>query len=151
MTGQRDQPECAEDSSEREEQRNARRNERPERDHEDQQGDRERELARLSEILAVRRHDGVLGACIAELADEVRGVDLLRDVHAVEDRADVVDGVVGIATDLELDERGVPAGRDLIRILRIERRLDVLHLLECLEPADDVLDHRRERGGVDRD
>jgi hypothetical protein len=68
-----------------------------------------------------------------------------------EDRADVVDGDVGIATDLELDEHGVSAGRDLIRVLRIERRLDVLHLVQRLDPADDVLDHRRERSVVNRD
>ena len=44
-----------------------------------------------------------------------------------------------------------PLAADLIGVVRVERRLDVLDLAERLEPADDVFDHGRERGVVDRD
>ena len=45
-------------------------------------------------------------ARLAELADVEPGMGLLGLVHLVEDRAELVGGLVGLAGDLELDERG---------------------------------------------
>jgi hypothetical protein len=68
-------------------------------------------------------------------------VDLLSDVDSVGDRPDLVDRIVGIAADLELDERRVPARCVLVCVGRVERRLHVLDGVQRLDSPDDVLDH----------
>ena len=65
-------------------------------------------------------------------------------VDSVENRADLVHRLVGVAADLELDERRVPVWRDLARVVRVERRANVLDRVERLEPRDDVRDRGRE-------
>ncbi len=82
---------------------------------------------------------------------------LLHLVDLVEDRADLVDRLVGVAADLELDERRVPALRDLARVRRIERRPHVLDDVQRGDAGDDVRDRglegriaRPERVALDR-
>src|SRR5439155_10915634 len=64
----------------------------------------------------------------------------LRLLDAVEDRPELVGGVLLVALDLELDERGVSALRDLTGVPRSERRLDVLNRRHVGNTRDDVPD-----------
>ncbi len=128
-----------------EQQRDARRHERSERDHEDDERDREREETGLLQVLGEDLVDPVDRACIAELADEELRVSLLRLLDALEDGADLVGRVVGVASDLELDEGGVPVLRDLAGVSGCERRADVLNRSQPGDSLDDVLDRGRER------
>src|SRR5204863_8472594 len=84
---------------------------------------------------------GLLGrAGVAELSDEEAGMRALRLLDAVEHGAELVGGVLLVALDLELDERGVSARRDLTGVPRSERRLDVLNRRHFGNTRDDVPD-----------
>src|ERR671937_358410 len=113
LTRQRDQPERREDRREREQQRDACGHERPECHHEDDQRDRDREYARALEVLCSGLVDRLLRARVAELADEEARVGGLRVVDAIQDRADLVAGIVLVAPNVELHERGALVLRDL--------------------------------------
>ena len=145
MAQQRDQPERPEHGRQRKQQRDPRGDERPERDEQDHQREREREHARLAEILAVLGLDRLLPAGVAHLADEEAGVGGLGGLDRVEDRADLVGGLVLLACDVEADEHGVP-------VLRNRRRLDVTDDGHPRDAGGDVLDGRVEhrRAGPDR-
>ena len=85
-------------------------------------------------------------ARVAELADKELRVGALGLGDFVEDGDDLVDCLVGVAADLELDERRVPVLRDLIAALPGgERRPDMLNSLQLGDAADDVLDRGGER------
>ena len=58
-------------------------------------------------------------------------------------------GVVGIARDVEVDERGTSALTDLARVLRVERRADVRDRVERGDLGDDVVHSRCERRILD--
>ena len=68
----------------------------------------------------------------------------LRVGDALEDRAELVGRLRGVAADLELDERGMPALCNPACVGRVERRADVLHRRHLLEASHNVLD-----GGVE--
>ena len=55
-----------------------------------------------------------------------------------------VGGVVRIADDVEVDERGAPGLADLAGVLGVERRLDVRDRVERGDSGDDVFDRGRE-------
>ena len=64
----------------------------------------------------------------------------------VEDRGDLVDGLVLVAADVELDERGVPVLGDLVCVAGCERRADVLDVRDLRDAGDDVRDRSVEGG-----
>ena len=99
-----DQSESREHRGQREQQRDTRGDERTEREGEDAERDREREEAGLPEVVLERSHERVDLAGVAELADEELRVGRLELVDPVEDRVDLVAGVVGSPADLELDK-----------------------------------------------
>ncbi len=80
----------------------------------------------------------------AERADEHVWIGLLRLVDCGDDGVDLLDGVVGIAADLEVDERCMPGLADLAGVLGIERRLDVHDHVQGGDSGDHVLDCGRE-------
>ena len=104
----RDSPEAegGEDGRQGEQQRDAGGDERAEDDDEDEQGDRDRVEPGLAEVGEERALERVVGARVAELADEELRVGRLSRRDSGEDRLDLVDRVVRVAADLEVDERG---------------------------------------------
>ena len=126
VTGQGRQPERREHGRERQQQRDARGHERAERDDEDDQRERDGEDACALEVVREGGVDRFGRARAAELADEEARMGALRVGDALQDRAELVHRLGAVAADLELDERGMPALRDLARVGRIERRADVL-------------------------
>ena len=62
---------------------------------------------------------------MAELADEEAGMGTLRVGGGAEDRVELVVRIVLVASDLELDQGGMPALRDLTRVACVERRAEV--------------------------
>ena len=68
---------------------------------------------------------------------------------AASDRVDLVGGLVGLAADLELDQRCVAVLRRSGPLALVERRANVLNRLELRDPRHDVLDRGRE-GGIGR-
>ena len=68
----------------------------------------------------------------------------LRGIHALQHGAELVRGVGFLASDLELDDRRVPAGRDLARMTGIQRRCDVLNGFQLGNASHDIRD-----GGVE--
>ena len=140
MARQRDQPERREDGGQREQQRNARRHQRPECKHQDRERDRERQSARLAQIVAVRGFDRLDPARVPELSDEEARVSALGSGDAVQDRPDLVDRLGLVAADLELDERRMPVRRDPRGIRRSERRVDVADVRRSRDARDDILD-----------
>ncbi len=121
MTRQRHEPERREHCGQREQQRDPGRDERSECDHEDDQRDRDGEDAGALQVVAECGVDPVRRARIAELADEEVRMGALRRGDAVEHRLDLVGRLVLVALDLEFDERGVPAARDLTGVAGFER------------------------------
>ena len=81
----------------------------------------------------------------AERADEHVGLAFLRLVDCGDDGVDLLDGVVGIAADLEVDERCTPGLADLA-VLGIERRLDVHDHVHCRDFGDHVFDQAVKAG-----
>ena len=61
----------------------------------------------------------------------------LRLGDAEEDRIDLLDCQVGVAADLELDQRGAAVRRDLTPISGVERGADVRHRGLPGESAED--------------
>ena len=88
--------------------------------------------------------DRLRGARVPELTDEEARMRALRVGDGVEDRADLVAGLVLVAADVELDERGVLALRDLAGVAGRERRADVLNRRHLRHARDDVLDRSGE-------
>ena len=121
----RPQPERREDGRQREQQRDPRRDERPEDDDQDDQRDRDRVEARLLEVV----HEGPL-ELLSTLASpnvpmKTCGCAACALAMRGEDRIDLVDCQVGVAADLEVDERRAAVRRDLAGVLRLERGADV--------------------------
>ncbi len=122
-----------------EQQRDPRGHERPEGDHEDDDRDREREQPCPLEVLVELLVDLLLGAD-AELVDRQGRVSSGRRVDGVDHRVDLVDGLVGVAADVEVDDRRVAVRGDLSAIGRGVRALHVRDDRDGGHAADDLLD-----------
>ena len=99
-----------------EQERDARRHERSEDDDQDDQGHRDREQTSLLEVVHEGGIDLLVGAD-AERADEHLRVRRLSVLDRGDDRVDLRRRVVGIAGDVEVNERGAPALPDLTGVL----------------------------------
>src|SRR5437764_12659963 len=60
-------------------------------------------------------------------------------------RIDLVDGLLGVATDLELDQGGMTTSGDLARVGAFKRRADLLQGVQLRQPVQDVVDRLVER------
>src|SRR5205823_8501453 len=108
------------------------------------QGHGERELAGLQQILAELVVDRLVRASTAELRDGELTTRALRVRDRSQNRLDLVLGVVGLAADVELDQRRMPVARYLASIARRERRVDVGHVRLRRQPPNYIL-----HGGVE--
>ena len=84
----------------------------------------------------------------AELVDCELGVRGRGRVDSVDHRVDLVDGLVRVAPDVELDDRGVPVGRNPAGVFLRVRALDVGNHVDGRDAPLDVGDSRPERGAV---
>ena len=140
----RDETHRREHRREPEQERDAGRDEGAEGDEEDDQRQRERQQPRLLQVFEERLLD-ILARARADGPDEEAGMGALDFLHAVDDRVDLVDRLVGLARDLQLDEDRVLVVRDLAGVLRIERRFDLRDHGDGSDTLDDVLHRRLER------
>ena len=143
--GNRDQPEGGEDGGQREQQRDARGDEASEDDDQDDQRHRQREHARLRQVVQKGSLNPLVGAGVAELADEVPLIRPLDVGHRVDDRIDLRRRVNRVALDIEVDERGATVRRDLGLVAGFGRRADVLDEAERRDLRNDVGHDRLER------
>jgi hypothetical protein len=118
---------------------------------EDDQRDREGEELGLLEVVLERLRDRLLGAGVAELADEDAGVGLLRGGGGGEGWIDPVGQRVVITRDLEGDQAGPAVVGQLALVALGERRLDLVDMRHRLEARHHVLDGGVERGIADLD
>ena len=152
MAGPGDDAESREDSRQGEQQRDPGGDESAERDHEDDERDRERQHPGLAEVLLDGRRDRVDRAGHAELADVELRVCLLGGVDLGENRIELLRRLVGCAADLELDQRRVSVGGDLLRCER-SARLSSFESRATTSPTAAVKAGvgRRERAALDQD
>src|SRR5207302_11288984 len=109
---------------------------------------RQGKYARALEVVSESRVGRLRRTRIPELSDEEARMSTLRVIHVLEDRAELPSRVLFVASDLELDERGMPVLRDLTCVARIERRLDVLNGSHLRNARDDILDRGVEGRGT---
>jgi hypothetical protein len=113
LARQRDEPHPGGDRGEPEQDGDARRDERAEREEEDRERDRDAEELGLLEVALHRVVVGLHDRAVAGLLDphaEVRGA---RVVERGGDRLDGLAGLLDVAPELELDERGAQVAADL--------------------------------------
>ncbi len=120
--------------------------ERTESDQQDDQGDRQRCDQGLAEVLLDDVVDLLVGAGVAELAEGEARVRLLHGVDGPNGRLDPVRDLSVVAGDLKAEQRRVSVARDLVRVRRGQRALEVLGVGQRGKPPLHVDRHRAERG-----
>ena len=135
-----DDPERAHHGRQAEQQRDARGDQRPEGQQQDQQRDRQREGLSLREVLTGRVRDRLLGAGVAELADEDAAVPLCHGIHGVDHWADRGRRRLVAAAQLEVHERRAVVGRDLLGGAGRVGRDDIRDVRFALDASHDVSD-----------
>jgi hypothetical protein len=151
LADRRQQAEGCRHGGEAEQEGHAGGNERAEGDDEDQEGDGEGEDLGLLEVVLEGLRDGLLGARVAELADEDVGVGALGRGGGVERRRGEVADLVLVTGDLERDEAGAAVLGELALVAGDERRLDFVDVRGRLEARDHVRDRGLERWIADLD
>src|SRR5207302_11243565 len=101
---------------------------------------RQGKYARALEVVSESRVGRLRRTRIPELSDEEARMSTLRVIYVLEDRAELPSRVLFVASDLELDERGMPVLRDLTCVARIERRADVLNGRLLRNTRHDIFD-----------
>ena len=147
LTGDGEQAHGRDDRRQREQDRQSGSHEAAERQQQDPDRQRDRELARLFQCVREGAVDLVLRGD-AEALDGVTRMRVLGGLHRCDDGPDLVDRVVGVADDLDIDERGVAVSGDQVRVALVEGRVDRAYLGYLLQPSDNVVDHSLELGGV---
>ena len=101
------------------------RDERAERDDEDRERERQRGELRAAHVVREALVELVVGRRLAELLDDHAGVPACASSIAFRIGAILSCGVLGLALDVELHERGVAVGRDEPGARMLDRRDDV--------------------------
>ena len=138
VADRRHQSERRADAGDGQQHRDAGRNQRTEREDQDDERDRERQRSCLGEIIVEALVERLRGAGVAGLRNLELRMGLLSRGGGRERGADAFVGVVAVADDLELHERGMAIARDRSTITRTERRADVLDGRHDGEPSDHV-------------
>jgi hypothetical protein len=138
LLGNASSPIAANHRRQREQERDPGGHQRPERQQQDPQRHRERDRARLQQILAELVADPLGHAPAAEFLDRELRTRALGVRDGRQDRLDLVLSVLGLAADVELDQRRVSVARDPPGVACRERRLDVGDVRLTSQPPDHV-------------
>ena len=143
---QRGQPERSHHRGHAEQQRDAGGDQRAEGEHEDDERHGERGDLGLLEVLGEAVAHGLGDAGVADLADQQVRVGLLHRCRRGQRGVDAVRRGVGIARDLERQQRGAAVGRQLAAVARVQRRLDRRHRPHMRQARAQIVDRRPQLG-----
>jgi len=130
------------DGAHAEQDRDSGRHERAEGEHQNEQRDWDRRQLGFLKVLGEALIDCLVGAAVAEFADEQPRMSRLNRGRRRECRSDAILRGRGVTGDLEGEQRRLPVGRDLPLVARRQRRFDRRHRRSALQPGHETR-HRR--------